>query len=347
MKFRIAFIGFGVVGQGFAKLLLDKKKLLRDKYNFEWEVVAIADKFKGSVVHTNGIDLEAMLKLVQDGKSIEEYPSGIKGMDSIGVIESSEADVIAEVTYTDIKTGGPAMDHVETALQLGKHVVTTNKGPAALKLEELQKLAKDHNAHLMIEGTVLSGTPALNMALKDLAGCEITEIKGILNGTTNYILEQMEDGKSYSDALRTAQELGYAEANPEADVEAWDALGKIVILSRSIMKANLGVNDIAREGITKVTMNDILKASDNNCKLKLIAKAWVQNGMIKAKVGPEEVPNTDPLAHVNGVTNAITFKTDALGDVTIIGPGAGGVEAGYALLTDILALNRTMELRGE
>lgn len=338
MTQKLAFIGFGVVGQGLAEIMLEKEKTLSEKYDFDFQVVAISDIKLGSVYDPKGLDLEEVLDMVESGVSLSEYPDGKTGWEPIKTIEESNADTIIEVTFTDMETGGPALDHVRTALKHGKDVVSTNKGPVAQKLEELQSLAEENDVQYKFEGTVLSGTPALNLALKTLAGCEIKKVKGIVNGTTNYILSKMEEGMDYEDALQKAQELGYAEADPTGDVEGVDAQGKTLILANTLMDAGLDLKEVEREGITGLTLEDIEDAKEEGHRWKLIAQAEKKEDGVDAKVGPEKIPLDHPLAGVMGPTNAITYTTDHLGEVTIIGPGAGKEETGYALLVDLLSL---------
>jgi len=342
MKYNVAFIGFGKVGQGLAELLLEKEKLLREEHGFEYSVVAISDLLRGSIYNPEGLKLSELLSLVREGGRVDGYPQGEKGWDSLRTIEESNADIIVEVTWTDIRTGEPGLSHIKAALRSKKHVVTTNKGPIALAYRELSELAKAKGVFLRFEGTVLSGTPSLNLGLEALAGAEVKEIKGILNGTTNYILTEMAKGKSYEEALREAQRLGYAEAKPDADVEGWDALAKIVILANVLMDGDIKVADVERKGITEITSADVEKAEREGKCWKLIARAWRDDGNIKARVTPEKVDQGDLLAAIGGVKNALVLDTDVLGEVMIIGPGAGGREAGFALLSDMLSIHRLL-----
>ncbi|MFW6040760.1 MAG: homoserine dehydrogenase [Thermoplasmatota archaeon] len=339
MKFKLAFIGFGVVGQGLAQILLEKKEWLKEKYDFDYDVIAISDKKLGSVYKEEGLDIGKIIKHIKENKNLNDYHEGKTGWDPIKTIKDSNANTIIEVTFTDMETGGPALEHVRTALTEGKHVVSTNKGPVANELKKLLDLANKMKVEYRFEGTVLSGTPALNLALQNLAGCEIREIKGIVNGTTNYILTKMEEGMDYEAALKKAQELGYAEADPTGDVEGIDAQGKVVILSNTIMDADLQLSNVERKGITDLTLKDIKEAKESGYRWKLIASAKKTKNGIKAKVSPEKLPISHPLASVMGPTNALTFSTDYLDDVTIVGPGAGKKETGYALLVDLLAIN--------
>ena len=342
MKYKLAFIGFGTVGQGLADLLGKKRALLKERYGFEYEVVVISDFLKGSVYNPAGLDLGKLLSLVKETGRIDEYPEGEKGWDSLKSIRESNADVVIEVTYTDLQTGEPAISHIRAALESKKHVVTTNKGPIALAYRELSELARENGVLLRFEGTVLSGTPSLNLGLEALAGAEIREVRGILNGTTNYILTEMSKGISYPAALKEAQRLGYAEARPDADVEGWDAVAKIVILANALMGSDVKVADVERKGITGLDISDIEEARGEGKRWKLIARAWREGNKVRAKVGPEKIGAEDFLANVGGVLNALIVDTDVLGEVTIIGPGAGGREAGFALLSDMLNIHRSL-----
>ena len=342
MEFKLAFIGFGVVGQGLAEILVQDKEKLKSEQNFEFKVVAISDKLKGSIYNEKGLDLSKVLSIVKDKKTLESYSDAqYKGWDSVKTITDSSANVIVEVSWTDINTGEPAITHVKTALNHKKHVVMTNKGPIALAVNELLSLAKKNNVQLKFEGTVLSGTPAINLGMNNLAGVGVTEILGIVNGTTNYILTEMEKGMSYELALKQAQELGYAEADPSGDVEGYDALGKVVILTSTIMKHPIKKDQVEREGITKITKTDVEKAKSEGMRWKLIASSKVlPDGSVKASVKPMKLPLDNPLASVMGPINALTFKTKYLGDITIVGPGAGKLPTGFALLADLLEINK-------
>jgi homoserine dehydrogenase len=333
---RVLFIGFGTVGQGLSELLVEKKEELQDQYGFEVTVVGISDMHKGNLVNPDGIDLSAALEAVKDGGSLTEALGGPFVGDALEMIQKVDADVMLEATYTDIKTGEPATSHIRAALERGMHVVTTNKGPLALHYHELNELAWDKGVKFLFEGTVMSGTPVLNLLRETLAGCDVTEIKGILNGTTNYILTRMEEGLSYDDALKKAQELGYAEAVPDADVLGWDALAKVTILAKAAFGAQGNPFDYPCEGITQISATDITDAKNRGFRYKLIGKVWKEGNLIKASVGPEEVDLNHPLAGVLGATNALTFSTDALGDVTIVGAGAGKRETGFSMLIDLI-----------
>ena len=334
---RLLLIGFGTVAQGLAELLLEKDKELREKYGLDLKVVGISDMLKGSAYAPDGIDLVQALKLAKAGKKLDELPGKFDG-DALAMIEAADADMMVEATYTDIKTGEPATSHIRAALNKGMHVTTTNKGPVALFYQDLARLAADKGVKFLYEGTVISGTPLLNLIRETLAGSHITEMKGILNGTTNYILSEMEEGRPYDDVLKKAQELGYAEAVPDADVLGWDALAKVTILANTVFGVDVKPDAFPCKGITEISADMIAEAKARGKRYKLIGKVWRDGDSVKGSVGPEEMDLSHPLAGVMGATNAVTISTDTLSDVTIVGPGAGRVETGYSVLIDIIAV---------
>jgi homoserine dehydrogenase len=337
---RLLFAGFGTVGQGLAELLLEGKESLARECGLEYRVVGISDMLKGSVYDPDGVDLERALEAVKNGGSLNDLPRAWTGGDTLAFIQSANADVLLEATYTDIKTGEPATAHIKAALDRGMHVVTSNKGPLALNYHELSALARKRNRHFLFEGTVMSGTPCLNLLRECLAGSGIQEIKGILNGTTNYILTRMEEGLSYEDALKKAQELGYAEAVPDADVLGWDALAKVTILANVVFGATKKPFEYPCQGITEITAEAIAKAKKEHKRYKLIGRVWKEGDEVKASVAPQEIPISHPLAGVMGAVNAATVTSAAMGEVTIVGKGAGRKETGFSLLIDLIHIAR-------
>ncbi len=338
--YRLALVGFGNVGQGFAEILSSHGDDLAQRYGVRFQIVAVSDFLKGSVYDSRGFDPSALLAAVREDGNLDRIPAAQRGWNALETIRKSEADVVIELSYTDLETGQPALDHIRTALESGKHVVTTNKGPVALAYPQLMALAAQKGLQIGVEGTVMSGTPALSMGRELLTGAGVQRIQGIVNGTTNYILTQMEAGASYADALADAQARGYAEADPSGDVDGHDAAGKAVILANMLMGADLTMAEVDRVGITALTDEDIAEAQAAGERWKLIALVEPAIGSIRATVQPLRLPISHPLAAVSGATNAITYTTELLGDVTLVGPGAGRTETGYALIGDLLAIQR-------
>ena len=333
---RLALIGLGNVGQGLVQILLERGDSYAENLGLRFIVVAINDLVRGSAYNPNGLDLKTLLQT----KDLSSLPDATAGWDALATISRCNADVVVELSFTNLQTGEPAISHVRTALEHGKHVVTSNKGPVALRYTELANLAHSKKLQIGVEGTVMSGTPSLHLGMELLAGAGIRKVQGILNGTTNYILTQMENGASYADALAEAQARGYAEADPTGDVEGFDAAGKVTILSALLMKSPLRMDQVDRTGITAITQADIQAAKAAGERWKLIGSLEKSGAGITASVKPVRLPLSHPLANVNGATNAITYTTDLLGDVTLIGPGAGRMETGYAVICDLLSIYR-------
>ncbi len=332
----LLLVGFGTVGQGLAELLIEKKDELKNACQADFRVVGIADKLKGSVCNAKGIDLDKALAKVKAGGSLAELGADRFAGEALDLIAKAKADIMLEATYTDIKTAEPATSHIRAALAKGMHVVTTNKGPAALHYHELQALARKKQKTFLFEGTVMSGTPLINLIRLTLAGSRIHEIRGILNGTTNFILTRMEEGLSYADALKKAQELGYAEAVPDADVLGWDALAKVTILANAVFGADRKPFDFPCEGITRISSADIAAAKAAGKRYKLIARVWREGNEVKASVSPQKIDLGHPLAGVMDAMNAATISTDTVREITIIGPGAGRRETGFSMLSDLI-----------
>lgn len=335
---KILLIGFGVVGQGLAEILRDKGAQLENERGFSVKVTGVVTGSKGSLYRADGLDITALLAAAQSG-SFDAYPEGAglrRGLSAGEMIAAGGADVMVEMSPTNLETAQPALAICHQALDAGLHLALANKGPVALDYANLREKAHATGLQLRYEATVMAGTPTFQLAEEALAGCEIRAARGILNGTTNYMLTQMEGGLSYAEALAQAQALGYAETDPSGDVEGWDAAGKVLILANALFGNSLTMADLDVSGITGISAADIAAAAAAGERYKLIAEATPAGGSVKAL----RLPLNDPLASVAGATNAITLETDLLGDVTLIGAGAGKLETGSAILSDLLAIQR-------
>ncbi len=337
---RIALIGFGGVGQAFADVLRERGDWLAREFGLEATIVAVSDPFKGAIYEPKGLDLAALSACMRSGEGLAAYPERpglVRDLDSLQTIQETTADTIIEVSPT-LPGGEPTIGYCRAAFAAGKHVITSNKGPAALAYAELSRLAREKGVGFGIEGTVMSGTPSLTLGKTALAGNRITEIRGILNGTTNYMLTRMEEGLEYQEALAEAQKLGYAEAEPSADVDGHDAQFKIVILAQHVLGLPLALEDVRCEGIRGLSRADVEAAAREGSHWKLLATAKVEGTKVRASVAPVRVPKTDPLASVRGALNAITYQCDLMGPVSLFGAGAGREETAFALLSDLMRL---------
>ncbi|TWI58945.1 homoserine dehydrogenase [Halalkalibacter nanhaiisediminis] len=343
MTHKLALIGFGGVGQGFVNILREKFVELHVKHQLSFQVVSISDLYKGSLHHPDGLDLDLVMASIRETGTLEHYPDQpdlVRGLSSLETIEQTNAHSIVEMTFTDVLTGQPAIDHCIRAFANKRNVVMTNKGPVALAYETLSKQARENGVRWLFEGAVMSGTPALRLPQTTLVGNEITEIKGILNGTTNYMLMRMEDGLDYETALEEAQKLGYAEADPTADVEGFDVMYKVLILANVVLGFPLKPADVHREGISSLTPTQIEEAKAEQKRWKLIGSIQKTGEGVKASVRPEKLALDDPLAGVSGAMNAITYSCDLSGPITLVGAGAGIKETGFAVLIDLIQIER-------
>ena len=337
--YRLALIGFGTVGQGLAQIVAERGEALAETTGAELRIDAVVDPRYGGVASSRGFAPEALLDASRQG-SFGALPAELRDLDAVAAIRDADVDVVAEMSVTDLAHGEPGSGHVRAALAAGRHVVTTNKGPVALHYAELAELAAAHGVTLGVEGTVMSGTPTLGLGTEQLAGAGVTGVTGILNGTTNYMLGRMEAGLAFEEALAEAQTLGYAEADPSGDVDGIDAAGKAVILANLVMGARLGMADVARRGIRDLTPEDMRAAADAGEAWKLLTEVRRVGDAVRAEVRPARLSRDHPVAAVGGAVNACTFATELLGDVTLVGPGAGRSETGYALIHDLLAIHR-------
>ncbi|KHF37961.1 homoserine dehydrogenase [Halalkalibacter okhensis] len=349
MEHKIDLIGFGGVGQGFVDIIREKGLKLKNDHEVEFKVVSISDLYKGSLHHPDGLCLDKVMNSICESGSLDGYPDQpglIRGWSTQETIEKSNADSVVEMTFTDVVTGQPAIDHCTWAFSNKKNVVMTNKGPVALAYEKLSKLAEANEVQWLFEGAVMSGSPALRLPKETLTGNEIHEIRGILNGTTNYMLMRMEDGLSYQDALQEAKQLGYAEADPTADIEGYDVLYKVLILANVVLGFPLKREDVLCKGITDVTQSAIDDAKKAGKRWKLIGSLKRTESGVKGIVAPEMVALDDPLAGVSGAMNAITYQCDLSGAITLVGAGAGIKETGFAVLIDLIHIKRGREQEG-
>lgn len=337
---RIALAGFGGVGRAFVELLEGKKEYLKNEgLNISLNYVISS---RGGIYNPEGIDLPHLIEFSKLHRDITKYPYG--GSEDIGfkdIMENRDIDLLVEMTPTNKETGEPGMTHITEALVRGIHVVTANKGPVLLAYKRLRDIALENKVQLGIGCTTGGALPAINGGIMDMAGSKILSIEGVLNGTTNFILKEMEEKKiTYAEALKKAQELGIAERNPYLDVEGWDTAIKLLILTNILIGEEMTLKDVLVEGITEITPEDIEEANRNGEKYKLLGKAVIREGKIAASVGPERLDKNHPLYGVDGKNKAVRYTSDTLGDLTIIGGASGVTPAAASVLRDIINIHR-------
>ena len=297
--FRIGLLGHGTVGSAFDDLLAQRAGAIEAELGLRPELSGVLTRSQG--------DFDDLL---ERSHLIVELMGGIE----------------------------PARDHVLRALEAGRHVVTANKQLLSQHGEEVFDAARHGSVQLRFEGAVAGVVPAIRVMAETLAAAHIERVHGIVNGTTNYILTQMAaTGASYEDALREAQEMGYAEADPTEDVTGKDAAAKMAILARLAFGAAVGLDQVSYEGIERITADDIAYASELGLSLKLIGSAERIDGGVAVHVHPAFLYADHPLASVNGAFNAVTIESPAITEITLSGPGAGGIQTASAVLGDVIS----------
>jgi len=321
---RVGIAGCGTVGTGVVEILLKNKERLKKKA---------------------GVDIEISKVAARDWskKRFFEVPKELRTTDWREVVRNS--DIVVEL----IGGVGVAKELVEAALREGKPVVTANKHLLAEYGRELSKLSRENNTVILFEGAVGGGIPLIKVLKETLVSNEVEEIQGILNGTTNYILTRMEEENlPFEEALREAQERGYAEADPTFDVEGIDAAHKIAILASLAFGGFIDFSKVFVEGITHLDVLDLKLGRELGYRLKLLAIAKkLQNGKVEIRVHPTFIPFSNPLSNVDGVFNGVLFKSDYLGKLKLQGAGAGAYPTATAVVQDIVALAKQLSECGK
>ncbi len=334
-NYKLALLGFGNVGRALAELLLRKQEELKREHDITFSVVGIATGSKGRAIAPAGLDLPVVLQTVQGGQSLEQF-SKVSSTGSLEFIERCGADVLFENSPVNYETGQPAIDHIRTALNLGMHVATANKGPVVHAWRELKDLAKSKNRQFFHESAVMDGAPIFSLFRGALPAAQLTGFRAILNSTTNLILTRMENGDTFDAAVNYAQQIGIAETDPSGDVDGWDAAIKIAALATVLMNAPLKPQEIDRTGIRGINPAMIAEARAQGKRYKLICTAEKKDGKITGRVAPELIPNTSPFFNTEGTTSIVEFKTDVLGDLTLIESDPGPHTTAYGLLADFI-----------
>src|SRR5262245_8174411 len=346
MRADLALVGFGNVGRRFARLIEERRDWLALDYDLECRIVGIATRHHGAVFRDGGLDAVGLAVQMEAGHPIVD-PQTEAG-DSFDVIRrlsgsSAPLKVLIETTTLDIRAGQPAIDHVRAALQAGCHAVTANKGPAAFAFEELSALAADRDRSYLFEGAVMDGVPIFNLVRETLPAVQITALRGVVNSTTNHILSALEDGEGFDAALQRMQAAGIAEADPSLDVDGWDAAAKVSALANVFMRARTTPLAVEREGIGPGTARLAMAAKARGARVRLIASARTTPEGVLTSVRPVELPETDLLAGLRGMANALVLTTDLLGDIAICQMSGSLAQTAYALLSDLVTIRRRQQ----
>ena len=340
--YRLCLIGFGNVGQAFARLLLDKQAELLDHYDIQFSVTGIATGRHGKAINPTGLDLEKALALIANHQSLSPL-STLPPPDAVpAFIKACPADVMFENSPVNHHTGQPAVEHVRTALENEMHCVTANKGTVVYGYQQLTSLASKHNKRFMFESTVMDGAPIFSLFRAALPSVNLSGFKGILNSTTNLILERMENGESLAEAISYTQSVGLAETDPSADVDGWDAAIKVAALVTVLMDRPLTPLQVNRQGISAITPKMISEALAAGERWKLVCRAAIVDGQLQTSVAPERVSPVSPLYGISGSSSYCEFKLDTLPGLGITETDPSPVTTAYGLLADFINLARGM-----
>ena len=328
--YRLALVGFGNVGREFVRLLIAKESALRDDYGIVWKLTGVASRRLGWIADADGLEPAAALEHRWPQSTDKKRPMNVRDW-----LAAARADVLFEASSLDRHTGQPAISHIQAALESGAHAISANKGPVVHGYRELRALARAGRRKFFFESAVMDGTPIFSMFPHCLPAVQLRGFRGILNSTTNVVLTEMEKGATLDAAVRRAQEIGVAETDPSDDLDGWDAAVKVAALAIVLMGAEIKLSDVEREGIRSLTPDLIRAAHSEGMRYKLVCSAERGAGGICARVRPEQLPMSDPLARLEGTTSAVRFDLDVFG-LSIIEHKPGVIATAYGLLADFI-----------
>ena len=333
-KINFCMIGFGSVGREFCKMLLEQGD--------EVSINAISTRSKGTLLDPKGVNISRALEEIDSyGRFSDNNPQLIP-YNSFEAIENSQANVLVELSTLSIEDGEPAITHIEKAIENNMHIITANKGPIAWAYKRLKNMADEKDLLLLHETVVLDGAPVFNMVKETLLGCKVLSFKGIVNSTTNFIMEEMEKGIDFDTALKEAQRRGFVESNPSLDIDGWDAVGKTAALINVLMDGNVTPMDIERTGISKIKPQDLQDASKKGGKIKLLCEGYKDGDIIKGRVYPGFVDGKDIFSNIDSTTSILSITTDLMGEICMVERNPEIQQTAYGIYSDLLTLIRSI-----
>ena len=320
------------MGKEFVRLLMAKSAMLRDSYGIEWKITGVASRSIGWIADPAGLDPHALL----EGR-FPEIPAWKIPRNVREWLEAADPSVFFEATSLDRHAGQPAIDHIKAALESGAHAISANKGPIVHAYREIRDLARAKNLKFLFESTVMDGVPVFSMA-RALPAAELRGFRGILNSTTNFVLTEMERGRALEEAVKIAQQAGFAETNPADDLDGWDAAVKVAALVIVLMDFPIRLDQVERTGIRGISPEQLRAARSSGKRCKLICSAErLPDGGVRAGVRPEMISLADPFALFEGTTAGLRFEYDMFGiSVTEYEHQPGVLATAYGLLADFI-----------
>src|SRR5581483_1342343 len=329
-SFNLCFLGFGNVNRTLAELLASRAQELRDRYNITYRITGIASRRIGWIADPDGLNWEDAC-----GAGVSERSESRSTRDVNSWLATAQADVLFEATSLNVQNGQPAIDHIRAALNHGAHAITANKGPIVHAYRELRDLALNKGKRFLFESTVMDGVPIFSL-FDQLPAIHLQGFYGILNSTTNVILSQMEQGSTFDESLRKAQELGIAETDATHDIDGWDAAVKVAALITVLMDIPVNLDKIQREGIRDLTPQALRNAKRDGWPFKLVCRARRTSGGVEASVKPEKVLSTHPMARISGTSSYVYFETDIFPGLAVTEENPGLYATAYGLLADFV-----------
>ena len=333
---KICMMGFGNVSRAFVRLAEHKQAELKERYGLELAFTGITTGSHGSAIDTGGIDIHQALALAEDGRSLDGLSARPAPQDVRDFIVASRAEFLLENSPVNYETGQPAVLHIQTALENGMHAVSANKGPVVHAYHELTALAERHGRRFLFESAVMDGAPIFSVFREALPAAHVLGFEGVLNSCTNLLIERMERGATFNEAVAYAQSIGIAETDPSGDIDGWDAAIKVAALATVLMGMPLKPQDVQREGIRALSLTEIQAARREGGRWKLVCRAERGQDGITASVSPHIVQPESPLFSVNGTSSFVMFKTDVLPGLGIQECDPGPDTTAYGLLADML-----------
>ncbi len=332
----VCLVGFGNVGKALVRLLEDKKPLMREQFGFETVITGIATGSHGMAIDSEGIDGFKAIQLLEVGHSLDILTRIPKPDNGVDFIRKCKAQVMFENSPVNHHTGQPAGDHLKTALECGMHAITANKGPVVHHFQSLSTLAKKQGRRFLFESAVMDGAPIFSLFRGPLPAVELRGFYGILNSCTNLLLELMEQGRSFDEAVEYGKSIGITETDPSADIDGWDAAIKVSALSTVLMGVPLKPDQIDRAGIRNISMEMISSAMQAGERWKLVCTCKKAGDAVTAKVAPQRIPPSSPLYCVNGTSSFVQFEMDTLPGLGILENNPGPETTAYGLLADLI-----------
>jgi homoserine dehydrogenase len=323
-------LGFGNVNRALLGLLRKKEKELRER-GIGWRVTGVASRRMGWVADAGGLDVEALVE-----GSGESQTRRTRVSTPHEWLKAAQADVLFEATSLHVADGQPAIHHIRAALEYGAHAITANKGPVVYAYRELTALASAKGKKFLFESAVMDGVPIFSLFRDNLPAIELRGFRGILNSTTNVILSGMEEGLSFEESLKKAQQMGVAETDPSHDIDGWDAAVKVAALVTVLMGVPIRLDEIEREGIGKLTGEAVRAARAEGKPYKLVCRAQRDGTRVRASVRPEQIRWSDPMAGVAGTSSILYLETDIFPGLVITENNPGLEATAYGMLADLV-----------